>query len=356
MLSEDQLEEIREHLERAQNPLFFYDNDADGFCSYVLLRRFIDRGKGIAVRTHPDLDVGYAKRVQELGADYVFVLDRPHLGKEFVEEVKKLQVPIVWIDHHDIVKEEFDYENIFYFNPLSSREASSEPVTYWSFKIANKVEDVWIAVMGCIADHYFPEFVLDFSKRWPEYWGNKEIEKPFDAYYGTGLGLLARSIGFGLKDSITHVVYLQNFLINCKGPDEMFLELESNSSFGKKFREIRKKYDLLVRKATENAEDEIIFFSYGGDLSISSEISNELIHHNPEKYIIVAYTSGNLSNLSIRGENVKKIIENVLPNFEGASGGGHEKAVGARLKTADLDRFKEQFLAESRSINGKNQN
>ena len=30
MLTEKQLKEIREHLEKAQNPVFFFDNDADG--------------------------------------------------------------------------------------------------------------------------------------------------------------------------------------------------------------------------------------------------------------------------------------------------------------------------------------
>jgi single-stranded DNA-specific DHH superfamily exonuclease len=73
MLTAKQLKEIREHLEKAQNPVFLYDNDADGLCSFVLLRRFLGRGKGVAVRTHPDIDAGYAKRAHELGADYVFV-------------------------------------------------------------------------------------------------------------------------------------------------------------------------------------------------------------------------------------------------------------------------------------------
>ena len=49
MLSEKQVKEIREHLEKAQNPLFFFDNDQDGLCSFLLLQRYIGRGKGIAI-------------------------------------------------------------------------------------------------------------------------------------------------------------------------------------------------------------------------------------------------------------------------------------------------------------------
>ena len=105
MLTEKQIDEIREHLEKAQNPLFYYDNDADGLCSFVLLRRFSGRGKGVAVRSFPELNASYAKKAQELNADYVFVLDKPVLSREFVEEIAKLQLPLVWIDHHDVPRE-----------------------------------------------------------------------------------------------------------------------------------------------------------------------------------------------------------------------------------------------------------
>jgi len=45
MLTETQINEIKEHLEKAQNPLFFFDNDNDGLASFLLLRRYIDRGR-----------------------------------------------------------------------------------------------------------------------------------------------------------------------------------------------------------------------------------------------------------------------------------------------------------------------
>jgi len=77
MLTEKQISEIREHLERAQNPIFYYDNDCDGLCSFLLLRRYLDRGKGVSIRSAPDLDAQYAKKASELNSDYVFVLDKP---------------------------------------------------------------------------------------------------------------------------------------------------------------------------------------------------------------------------------------------------------------------------------------
>ncbi|MCH7567988.1 MAG: hypothetical protein IIA87_01070 [Nanoarchaeota archaeon] len=363
MLTKKQLSEIREHLERAQNPVFFYDNDADGFCSYVLFRRFLGRGKGVAVRTHPNIDAGYAKKAQEFGSDYVFILDRPFLGKEFVEEIEKLQLPIVWIDHHDIKENinDYGYDNIFVYNPTRTSykksKKSNEPVTYLAYKVVNRKEDVWIAVMGCISDHYMPDFIKEFAKEYSEYWRQQiAIEKPFDAYYKTEIGFLARALGFGLKDSITHVVQLQNFLVSCKSPADVLSEIESNRPFGKKYRELRKKYDLLIEKAKKNVDGKIIFFCYGGNLSISSDISNELSFLYPGRFIIVGYMMESISNLSIRGDDVKSLIEKLLPRFKDSRGGGHRNAVGVRLQTEDLERFKKEFEEEVNRKNARNKN
>ena len=90
MLSEKQILEIREHLEKAQSPLFLFDNDLDGLSSFILLRKYIGRGKGVAVRNHPDVGDGYIRKISEFNTDYVFVLDKPILGKEFIEGVRAL--------------------------------------------------------------------------------------------------------------------------------------------------------------------------------------------------------------------------------------------------------------------------
>jgi len=94
MLTKKQVKEIRGHLERAQNPLFFFDNDPDGLCSYLLLRRFIGRGKAVPVKLNP-LSVEYFRRVREFSPDYIFVLDVPEITSEFLDEVEKLNLPVV---------------------------------------------------------------------------------------------------------------------------------------------------------------------------------------------------------------------------------------------------------------------
>ncbi|MEK6934176.1 MAG: DHHA1 domain-containing protein [Nanoarchaeota archaeon] len=352
MLTNKQIEEIKEHLEKAQNPLFFYDNDADGLCSFLLLRRYLGRGKGVAVKSYPDLNAQYAKKAQELKADAVFVLDKPLIAKEFMDEIDKMQLPLVWIDHHLINNISWkEYSNLHIYNPTlnEGKYESNEPVTYLTYKITERKEDLWLAVIGCIADNFMPPYLSDFEELWPDFLMKKEkIESPFDIYYGTEIGKVARAFSFGLKDSITHVVQMQNFLISCKGPGDVFMELEGNKNFREKYNNIRKKYLDLLERAKECRKDKLIFFDYAGDLSISADLANELSYLYSDVYIAVAYKKGAISNVSLRGKKVRQVLEKVLNQFSDGSGGGHENAVGARIKTEDLIKFKEVLEEEIR--------
>ena len=341
------INEIKEHLEKAQNPLFYYDNDCDGLCSFLLLKRYSNRGKGVAIRSFPELSAKYAKKARELNVDYVFVLDKPIISKEFIEEISSLNIPLVWIDHHSAQTEDFSkiFANFFIYNPIKNQEEySEEPVTSLAYKITKRKEDLWLAIIGCIADHYLPSFAEEFSANYPEFWGN--VKEPFDAYYKTEIGRIAQALNFGLKDSTSNIVRLQNFLLSCSGPQQIFLETTTNYPFRKRYNEIRKKYDSLLNKAKNALSDNIIFFIYSGDLSISSDLANELCYLYPKKYVAVVYKKEGISNISLRGKQVKKLLENILKKIENMSGGGHEDAVGARIKTEDLKLFQELLSNE----------
>lgn len=347
MLTTQQIDELKEHLNRAQNPVFYFDNDADGLCSFVIFRRALGKGKGVAIRSFPELHASYARKAIELNADYVFVIDKPLISREFFNEIEKLQIPLVWIDHHEVQGQEIpkDSKNVFIYNParLSGNQKSYEPATYLSYKATGRKEDLWIAVMGCVADHYMPEFASEFAAFYPEFWGN--VKDPFEAYYKTEIGKIAMALNFGLKDSVSHVVKLQNFLISCRGPDDVLSESSSNFSFRKKFSELKKKYYALLNKAKNNSKGKLLFFEYGGELSISSDLANELSYLYPDKYIAVVYKKEAVSNISLRGKQVRQILEKLLKEFEG-SGGGHDNAVGARLQTKDINKFKEALERE----------
>jgi nanoRNase/pAp phosphatase (c-di-AMP/oligoRNAs hydrolase) len=84
-------------------------------------------------------------------------------------------------------------------------------------------------------------------------------------------------------------------------------------------------------------------------MSLSGEIANELSYLFKDKIIAVIYNSGIKANISLRGKSIKDKLMNSIKNFEGATGGGHEDAVGAQIKSLDVDRFRENLISEIHS-------
>ncbi|MBU1136485.1 MAG: DHH family phosphoesterase [Nanoarchaeota archaeon] len=340
MLSKNQILEIRQYLEKAQNPLFFFDNDADGLCSFLLLARYSGKGKGVAIKSFPDLNKSYTRKLYELNPDYIFILDKPIVSEEFIDEARKLNIPIIWIDHHELSQE--ISEGVNYYNPLNGNKKSSEPVTYLCWKISEKKDDLWIAMVGCIGDGFFPSFVKDFREKYPEFW-KENITFPFQAVYETKIGKVVRILNFALKDRTSNVVKMIKFLLKTRSPDEILTE-EPNNSMLVRFNYINKKYRKLIDSVKNVSKNKIIYFEYGGEFSLSADISNELSYRFPGKTIVVVYIKGNKANISLRGENVKELTEKAIKGLENATGGGHEYATGAKVGLDDLPKFKERIM------------
>ncbi len=341
MLTKEQVKEIKEHLNRAQNPIFFFDNDPDGLCSFLLLQRYIERGKGVPIKSFPDLAGDYFRRVNELNSDYIFILDKPVISQEFWEKVEQVNLPVVWIDHHELQGKVPDFVN--YYNPLYNEDKKSEPVSALCYQISNKKEDMWIALIGAISDKFLPEFSSDFKKKYPDlYYDSKDA---FDVFYKSDIGRIARLMDAGLKDKTSNVVSMLKFLMKAKNPYEVLEESSKNYSMHKRFNQIEKKYQRLLKDALENynPKEKILFFQYGGDLSISAELSNELSYKFPDKCVVVMRVKTDKVSISMRGKKVKEKLEKAIKGIEGASGGGHEDAVGAQVRIGDLELFKKRF-------------
>lgn len=337
MLSDSEIKEIRVHLEKAQNPVFFFDNDADGLCSFLLLRRFIGRGRGIAIKSFPDLNSSYARKILELGADYVFILDKPMVSLDFFKEVKEMNLPIVWIDHHDVPFPEFEGD-VYYYNSMRNSSPSSEPVTYWSYKITGRKDDLWIAVAGSIGDGYLPDFAEDAEKKYPELWN--KVNSAFEGLYETEIGKISRILDFSLKDRTSNVVKMIKFMFNSR-PEDILMDDKKNLMLAR-FKYVNSKQERLIEKAKLCAgRGRVLYFQYGGELSISAEIANELCYRYPDKIVVVAYLKGTKANLSLRGKNVREITLKAIEGIENARGGGHKDATGAQMNVEDLPRFKE---------------
>lgn len=341
MLSEKQVKEIREHLDNAQNPLFFFDNDQDGLCSFLLLRRFLGRGKGIAVKNTP-MGKEYFRRVQEFDSDYIFILDQPAVSQEFFEELEKTNLPVVLIDHHNVGREEIpDFVN--YYNSYSDETNSGEPVTHLCYEVVNKKQDLWLSIVGNISDRFVPDYYKDFLKEYSELGINKK--EAFEIVYESDIGKISQMLGAGLKDRTTNVMKMIRFLLKVRGPHEILEETSENSFLHKRFSELDFKLNNLVDKAkTKDVEGEkVLFFKYSGDTSMSSDLANKLTYLFPEKVLVIAYLKGEFVNVSMRGEKIKTNVLKIIEKIESVSGGGHENAVGLQMQSKDLDLFVEKL-------------
>jgi single-stranded DNA-specific DHH superfamily exonuclease len=348
MLTQKEVEEIREHLDDAKNPIFLFDNDPDGLCSFLLLRSYIGRGRGVAIKSLPGLDKTYFKKVEEFNSDYIFVLDKPLIDKEFLDLAEKKNIPLVHIDHHQVERTPIvNYYNTFYSSGLS------EPVAYLCYNIANKKEDMWISAIGCITDCYMPDYFDEFKKNYPELIDGK-TKTPFDILYTTSFGKICMIVSFGLRDATHNVVSMMKLMMNAKGPHDLIDENPKTKSFLKRFEEVDEKYQRILKKAEECVEKDMIFFRYSGDMSINQYVANELLYHNPKKVVVVVYAKSSIANVSLRWDgDIRLATVNAIKDIEGATGGGHEHASGARVPVDKLDLFKENLLQEIEQIRKK---
>lgn len=154
MLTKLQVKRIRNRLEEFSNPLFLFDNDPDGLCSFLLLQRYLGRGKGVPIKSFPALSIDYFRRVGELGCDSVVILDKPNVSEEFFAAAREINIPIIWIDHHETESKIPEY--VEYYNSVYAKKSSSVPTTVLCYQISKAKDDLWIMIVGAISDRYLP--------------------------------------------------------------------------------------------------------------------------------------------------------------------------------------------------------
>ena len=64
MLPTSALQEIRQALEQAQNPLFLFDDDTDGLCAFLLLYKHVQRGHWAVIKSSPEVSADYLHKVE----------------------------------------------------------------------------------------------------------------------------------------------------------------------------------------------------------------------------------------------------------------------------------------------------
>jgi len=342
MLNQAQISQLREELKNAKNPLFLYDSDADGLCSFLLLYRLYREGKGIRVTSTSRIDEQFIRKIQELNPDKVFVLDIPVLDQQFVDAIK---APVFWIDHH----QPQEIRNVHYFNPRLKDPDAYVPTTRMAYQVSQNPEDIWIAVAGCLADWHLPDFIDEFIEKYPEL-----LEEKSDlttVSYKQPVGKLIKLFFFLQKGPSPEVRKSIQILSKIKSPQEIFNQESSAGKFlYKRFEKVNAKYEEILAQAKKNVtKSKIILFTYDStQWSFTANIANELSALYPKKVIIIAREKSGSMKCSIRAQfPIAGALEKALIGIDGY-GGGHPHACGAVIKEEDWPRFLENFKEELR--------
>jgi single-stranded DNA-specific DHH superfamily exonuclease len=345
MITSKEITEFRQELQTTKRPLIFFDDDCDGLCSFLLLynnlKPYAEEIKGIVIKASPVLKhQEYSHRITEWGPDKVFVLDKPMIEQDFIDSTK---VPIVWLDHHPLQNN----TNIKYFNPLKHKskkyDPDNRPTTYWAYKITDNKKLLWIAMTGCVADWFIPEFYKTFSKEYPDLLPkNIKIRNPGTLMFDTEIGRLSRIMHFNLKGhNITKSIAA---MMRITDPYDILKQRTSEGRFIYKNYEKMEQIYQSIKSQVKVGDEKIVLFQYESNHAFTGELSNELHYRHPDKLIIITRSKNDQMICSLRSEkyDVRSILAKSLEGING-HGGGHMHACGAAISTHDFRRFLENM-------------
>ncbi|MBS3159296.1 DHH family phosphoesterase [Candidatus Woesearchaeota archaeon] len=343
-------EEIFERINKSKRPLFFFDDDCDGCCSYLLLKRFFKKGTGIILKS-AKVDESNLKKIQEIKPDLVIILDKPIVMQEFIDNCS---APIIWIDHHPILER----ENILYYNPRKFNLEVIPCTTRIVYDLVKNKEDLWIAFIGCISDYDMPDFIEDYRKKYFELIENKEELE--DIIFNTKTGNLILIVNFVLKGITSDVKRCISILEKIESPIEI---INATTPRGKyllnKGIKLQKEYNKLKEIALQTKiEDNMLIFIYPSTKnSYSSELSTEVRYILKNKFIIIGRRKEDEVVMSLRSNHCKipLFLEKALNGVKGY-GGGHDNACGAVVSINDFNLFIENLKIEYKNFLKDNKN
>lgn len=324
------LKKIYDLIESSENPLIFFDDDSDGLCSYLLVKKHFKKGNPIVIKSSPELDISYLKKIDEYSPDLIIVLDKPIISQDFIDRVN---VPIAWIDHHPIN----DVKGVHYFNPLFTDPKDSRPVSYWCYQLTK--DNMWIAAIGVAAD-YSLATTEEFHAKFPDIC--EYTDDPGKVMFETKLGKLIKMFNFILKGNPYRILQYVTLIEKIESPYELLDGTSKNANeIIKVYEKINNEYELLLKDALKPQKSKIHKFFYDSvKSSFTTELSNELAFKFKNKMILVGRKKNGLMKLSLRYQksDLRKIVQKSIEGLDG-TGGGHEHACGAHVKVEDFDEF-----------------
>ena len=329
--SPEQFKEYRAFVKNAKRPLIFFDDDGDGTTSFTMLYHAIGAGNGVPVKNGPEVTDFFLRKVEEYRPDIIFVLDKPMVSDAFIDAVT---VPIVWLDHH--APQNHEQKHVHYFNPRVTDDEDNRPTSYWTYHFVGKPEDVWIGMVGVVADWHTPDFVDECQKRYPqlvpEHWERFE-----DFFVHEPLAILVKLMTFMQKGTVSESMQAIKTFTRIEDPDQILKQTTSRGKYlWKRYARYAKEYDTLRDAALLCDSEDVLQFEYEAGTSFTKELSNELLIKTDAQIIVVARKHEGAYKASFRSKK-QNIVDPLKKALEGLRGnvGGHKLACGGKINQYD---------------------
>ena len=212
---------LKREFDDCYRPMYFFHDDPDGLCSFLLCYKYVGEGVGIPIKSMPVIDLKFVSKVQYYQPDKIFVLDIANINQDFIDNVK---TSIVWVDHHDLVKR----DKVIIFNPREKFPDIYIPATYLCYKTLGGLD--WINMVGCVGDHYLPSETKEFLENYPDLISKAQTKDIDKVKFDSKLGILVEVFSFILKGNTPDIKKTVKVLTRIKTPYEI---LEQKTAAGK---------------------------------------------------------------------------------------------------------------------------
>ncbi|MDD3263490.1 MAG: DHHA1 domain-containing protein [Candidatus Nanoarchaeia archaeon] len=327
---ENIIKQIKKEFKQIKNPYIFFDNDADGFCSFYQIAKYFDTFSFTMVKDRPLIDERFSYKLDETSFDAIIILDIAKVDESFLKKYSGYK--IIWIDHHP-QSEIKSRNNLIILNSTDFKK--DYPTSMLVYKIFKK--EKLAMIIGCISDWYIDRTIKSSIKKLQLDQLINKKETPGEILFDSSLGEKILFLNFSLKSNVTS---FKRYILELLEINLLNLDTEENPFFKKAKRIYDKYYAICNYKPLIN--DDLYYLKYYEDVSVSTEVSNFLLVKYPKKkIIIVARDAIDKISMSLRSNghvNLTELMSYVFSQMNGF-GGGHNNASGCSIAKDDEDFF-----------------
>lgn len=317
--------EFLKNLKPSDNAKLFSHVDADGICSLVILIRFLKRRE--IILDYDNLNYQLTD-VPPITLDPAKVMIFTDLNSDTIYEY--INESSLVVDHHIFDKKP---RGTFY-NPRERDHKLYIPASYLIYEIASELEGMedakWIAAVGVLGDkgELNSQICRDFISTFDNI---SNLQRVADFIYS--VYLVDGNVG---NDKMVRA------LLEAKGAEDIL----EDPYFKYCFDEVQAE---IARAGKKLEKDGIVrFVEVTSRYNIKSIVAAQILNKEPGIIVVAFSDTDGTCKMSLR-TNTKVnlgIITKKAADLAGGSGGGHEKAAGARVSRSKFSIFKETFVNE----------